>query len=117
MKSKQGDVKQPGKPQAGAEQGSGSNPKPMGMMKSMMEKMMAGMMKPEDMPPMMNAMMGKMFSGMSSEDRKQFIATIMPTCLRMMFAELDSSSREKLAREMLDKMIAVFKEQLPNPAK
>ena len=76
-----------------------------------------GMMKPEDMPPMMNAMMGKMFSGMSVEDRKEFVATMMPTCLKMMFAELDPGSREKLAREMLDKMVSVFKEQLPNLAK
>ncbi len=61
---------------------------------------------------MMNAMMGKMFSGMSSEDRKEFVTTMMPTCLKLMFAELDSGSREALAREMIDKMMSVFKEQL-----
>ncbi|MCL5670155.1 MAG: hypothetical protein M1423_02485 [Acidobacteria bacterium] len=69
------------------------------------------MMKPEDMPPMMNAMMEKMFSGVAVEDRKEFVATMMPNCLKMMFAELDSSSRQTLAREMIDKMMAVFKEQ------
>ena len=81
-------------------------------MNRMMEKMISGMMKPEDMPQMMNAMMEKMFSGMSAEDRREFVATMMPKCLKMMIAELSPDSREKLAREMITKMTAIFKEQL-----
>ena len=119
MKPKSEAVKQHGQAHAGGEQRGGSNPRAMGMgmMKSMMEKMMTGVMGPKDMPPMMNAMMEKMFSSMSVEDRKEFVTSMMPNCVKMMFAELNSSSKEKLAREILEKMIAVLKEQFPDPEK
>ncbi len=84
----------------------------MKMMKEMMEKMMSGMMKPEDMPKMMDSMMNNMFSQMSSEDRIQFVSTMMPKCLGMIFSELDSVAKEKLAKEMVNNMMAIFKEQL-----
>ena len=78
----------------------------------MMERIMTGVMKPEDMPQMMNAMMDKMFSAMSAEERIQFVTMMIPKCLNMVFAELGPEEKEKLAREMTNKMISAFKEQL-----
>lgn len=40
----------------------------MSKVMEMMERMMAGMMKPEDMLAMIHAMIGRMFSSMSTED-------------------------------------------------
>ncbi|MDF1611361.1 hypothetical protein [Stygiobacter electus] len=81
-------------------------------MNKMFERMMSGMMKPEDMPQMMDTMMDKMFLSMSAEDRIQFVTTMMPKCLNMIFSELDLTAREKLAREMINKMANIFEEQL-----
>jgi Mg/Co/Ni transporter MgtE len=80
----------------------------MKMMKDMMQKMMSGMIKPEDMPEMMGAMMENMFSKMTTEDRMKFVSTMTPNCLNMIFAELDESSKQKLAKEMLNKMTDIF---------
>lgn len=81
-------------------------------MNSMMEKMMSMMMKPEDMPEMMNMMMDKMFSEMSVEDRIQFISTMMPKCLNLIFAELDADSKERVAREFMSRMSEKLEDQL-----
>ncbi len=81
-------------------------------MMKMMEKMMTGMMKSEDMPQMMNTMMDKMFSAMTVEDRIQFVTTMMPKCLNMIFAELSPEEKDKLAREMINKMLSIFQEQV-----
>ena len=78
----------------------------------MMENMMTAMMKSEDMPQVMNTMMDKMFSAMTVEDRIQFATTMMPKCLNMIFAELSPGEKEKLAREMINNMMSVFKDQL-----
>ncbi len=81
-------------------------------MKKMMENMMTAMMKSEDMPQMMNTMMDKMVSAMTVEDRIQFVTTMMPKCLNMIFAELSPEEKEKLAREMINNMVSIFKDQL-----
>ncbi len=70
------------------------------------------MMKSEDMPQLMNTMMDKMFSAMTVEDRIQFATTMMPKCLNMIFAELSPKEKEKLAREMINNMMSIFKDQL-----
>ena len=54
---------------------------------------------------------------MSSEDRIQFVSTMMPKCLNMIFSELDSSAKEKLAKEMINKMMSIFGEQLEQETK
>ncbi len=82
------------------------------MMKDMMQKMMSIMVKSEDMPDMMSTMMDNMFSKMTTEDRMKFVSTMMPNCLNMIFDELDESSKQKLAREMLDKMTNIFANKL-----
>ena len=84
----------------------------MKMMKEMMEKMMSGMMKPEDMPEMMNSMMDNMFSQMTAKDRIEFISTMMPRCLNMIFSELNPEEKTNLAREMAEKMMSIFKENI-----
>lgn len=81
-------------------------------MNSVMEKMMSMMMKPEDMPEMMNMMMDKMFSEMSGEDRIEFISTMMPKCLNLIFAELDADSKERVAREFMGRMSEKLEDQL-----
>ena len=78
----------------------------------MMEKVMSGMMKPEDMPKMMNSMMSHVFESMSVEDRIEFMTTMMPRCLNMLFSEMDSESRARLAKGMLDNLAGVLKDQL-----
>lgn len=80
----------------------------MNPMKEMMERMMSAMVKPEDMPQMMGAMMDRMFSQMSSEDRIAFVSTMMPKCLGLIFAEIDPAAKEKLAREMMGKMVSIL---------
>ncbi len=80
----------------------------MKIMKDMMQKMMSGMVKAEDMPEMMGTMMENMFSKMTTEDRMKFVSTMMPNCLNMIFAELNESSKQKLAKEMLNKMTDIF---------
>ena len=81
-------------------------------MMKMMENMMTAMMKSEDMPQMMNTMMDKMFSAMTVEDRIQFVTPLMSKGLNMIFAELSPEEKEKLAREMINEMISIFKDQL-----
>jgi hypothetical protein len=78
-------------------------------MKEMMEKMMTRMAKPEDMPGMMNVMMDRMFSGMTADDRMRFVTTMMPKCLGMIMTGMTPEERQKLAREMVDRLVALFK--------
>ncbi len=79
---------------------------------SLMEKMMSGMMKPEDMPHMMETMMDNIFGQMTAEDRIKFIENMMPRCMGMIFSEIDEASRKDLARTMLGNLSDVLKEQL-----
>lgn len=65
-------------------------------------------MKPEDMHGMMEEMMGKMFSGMSVEEHVQFCSTMMPKCLNRVFAGASPETKEKLKKEMVNKMISMF---------
>ena len=65
-------------------------------------------MKPEDMHGMMEEMMGKMFSGMSVEQRVQFCSTMMPKCLSKVFAGVTPETKEKLKKEMANKMMSTF---------
>lgn len=65
-------------------------------------------MKPEDMHGMLEEMMGKMFSGMSVEERVQFCSTMMPKCLNKVFAGTSPETKEKLKKEMANKMISMF---------
>ncbi len=78
----------------------------------MMEKMMAGVVKPEDMPRMIDTMMDKMFSALSAEDGIQFVTTMMPKRLDMIFDEIGPEARVRLAEEMIAKMMSIFKEQI-----
>ncbi|TAM79622.1 MAG: hypothetical protein EPN47_17625 [Acidobacteria bacterium] len=82
------------------------------MMKEMMEKVMDQMAKPEDMPDMMNAMMEQMLRGMTADERIRFVTTMMPKCLGMIMAEMKPEDRQKLAREMVDRLVAVFQAQV-----
>ncbi len=79
---------------------------------ALMEKMMSGMMKPEDMPHMMEVMMENIFGQMSGEERIKFLETMMPRCMGMMFSELDQEGRKAVASAMLDKMATTLKAQL-----
>ncbi|RIV20851.1 hypothetical protein D2Q93_11315 [Alicyclobacillaceae bacterium I2511] len=79
-------------------------------MSKMMEKVMSGMMKPEDMPKMMDSMMSHMFESMSVEDRIEFVTTMMPKCLNILLSEVDGESRIRLAKGMLDNLAGVRQE-------
>ena len=70
-----------------------------------MEEMMAGMMKPEDMPVMMNAMMDRMFSTMTVQDRTEFISTMMPRCLNLVMAGMSAEDRKTLANQLVDELV------------
>ncbi|HZD34657.1 MAG TPA: hypothetical protein VE130_05590 [Nitrososphaeraceae archaeon] len=65
-------------------------------------------MKPEDMYDMMDAMMSKMFSGMKVEDRIQFCTTMMPQCMTKFFTGITPDEKEKLKKEMINKMTAAL---------
>jgi hypothetical protein len=67
-------------------------------------------MKPEDMHDMMEGMMSKMFSGMSVEQRVQFCSTMMPKCLTKVFAGVSPEEKEKLKKEMANKMMSMFEQ-------
>ena len=67
-------------------------------------------MKPEDMHQMMEGMMSKMFSGMTVEDRIQFCTTMMPKCLTMVFAGVSPEAKEKLKKEMTNKMTSILEQ-------
>ena len=77
-----------------------------------MEKMMSGMMKPEDMPDMIETTMDGVFKEMSTEDRINFMQNMMPRCMTMMFSELDPEARQALAKAMLQRMQDELKGQL-----
>lgn len=65
-------------------------------------------MKPEEMHEMMEGMMSKMFSGMTVEDRIQFCATMMPKCLIKFFTGISPDAKEKLRKEMINKMTSAL---------
>jgi len=65
-------------------------------------------MKPEDMHDMMETMMSKMFSGMTVENRIQFCTTMMPQCLTKFFKGITLDEKEKLKKEMINKMTAAL---------
>ena len=79
---------------------------------NLMEKMMSGMMKPEEMPHMMETMMDNIFGQMTAEDRITFIENMMPRCMGMIFSEIDEESRKEVATAMLTKLADVLKAQL-----
>lgn len=64
-------------------------------------------MKPEDMHHMMEGMMSKKFSGMKVEDRIQFCTTMMPKCLTKVFDGVSPEAKEKLRKEMTNKMTSI----------
>lgn len=57
---------------------------------------------------MMNVMMDRMFSGMTTDDRMRFVTTMMPKCLGMIMTGMTPEERQKLAREMVDRLVALF---------
>lgn len=67
-------------------------------------------MQPEDMRGMMEEMMSKMFSGMSVEESVQFCSTMMPKCLSKVFAGASPETKEKLKKEMANKMMSMFEQ-------
>lgn len=67
-------------------------------------------MKPEDIHDIMKTMMSKMFSGMSTEDRVQFCTTMMPRCLAKVFAGVSPEAKEKLKKEMANKLTSMFEQ-------
>jgi hypothetical protein len=67
-------------------------------------------MKPEDMHQMMEGMMSKMFSGMKVEDRIQFCSTMMPKCLTKVFEGVSPEEKEKLRKEMTNKMMSMLEQ-------
>lgn len=46
------------------------------------------------------------------EDRIQFVTTMMPKCLNMIFREIDLDKKVSLAQEMVTQMISIVKEQI-----
>lgn len=56
------------------------------------------------MHDMMETMMSKMFSGMAVKDRIQLCTTIMPPCLTKFFTGITPYEKEKLKKEMINKM-------------
>ena len=81
----------------------------MSAMREMMEKVMEHMVKPEDMPAMMDAMMDRMFSGMSPEDRRRFVSTMMPRCLALVMADMSAAEKDALSRELVEKLIVALR--------
>ncbi|HEU4445508.1 MAG TPA: hypothetical protein VFR94_12625 [Nitrososphaeraceae archaeon] len=67
-------------------------------------------MKPEDMHQMMEGMMSKMFSAMKVEDRIEFCSTMMPKCLTKVFEGVSPEAKEKLKKEMTNKMTAMLEQ-------
>lgn len=59
---------------------------------------------------MMEEMMSNMFSGMSVEERVQFCSTMMPKCLSKVFAGVSPETKEKLKKEMANKMMSMFEQ-------
>jgi hypothetical protein len=62
------------------------------------------------MHEMMETMMSKMFSGMPVENRIQFCSTMMPKCLTMVFAGDSPEAKEKLKKEMINKMTSTLEQ-------
>lgn len=54
--------------------------------------------------------MSKMFSGMKVEDRVQFCTTMMPKCLTMVFTGISHEAKEKLKKEMINKLTSTFEQ-------
>lgn len=81
----------------------------MSAMQETMEKIMAHMVKPEDMPAMMGAMMDRMFAGMSAEDCLRFVTSMMPRCLTLVMADMSAGEKQALARELVDKLVALLR--------
>ena len=52
--------------------------------------------------------MTQIFSEMTAEDKMQFVSNMMPRCIGMIFAEIDKDAKVKLAKEMLEKMVAIL---------
>lgn len=77
-----------------------------------MQKMMSGMMKPEDIPGMMQMMMDSIFKEMTTEDRIEFMQNMMPRCMSLMFSELEPEARSSLASAMLERMADVLHNQV-----
>jgi len=73
-----------------------------------MEKMMSGMMKPEDMPHMIDSV----FMEMLAKDRMAFMQKMMPRCMSMIFSELEPDARKDLAGSMLKGVSEELKSQL-----
>lgn len=71
---------------------------------------MGNNMELEDMHGKMEEMMSKMFSGMSVEERVQFCSTMMPKCLSKVFAGASPEIKEKLKKEMANKMMSMFEQ-------
>lgn len=80
-------------------------------MQKVTEKMISGMMKPEDMPHMMESMVDSVFKEMTPEDRINFMQNMMPRCMSMMFSELEPDARRDLAGAMLNRMADELKSQ------
>jgi len=53
---------------------------------------------------------------MEAQDRIEFVTTMMPRCINTVLDGLDSESRNNLAREMMGKMMSIFKEELNTEA-
>lgn len=49
---------------------------------------------------------------MSSENRIEFVSSMVPKCLKMIFSEIEPAARQSLAKEMVNKMMLSFQEQL-----
>jgi hypothetical protein len=67
-------------------------------------------MEHEDIHGMMEEMMSNMFSGMSVEQRVQFCSAMMPKCLSKVFAGVSPETKEKLKKEMANKMMSMFEQ-------
>lgn len=70
--------------------------------------------KPENMKEIMPIIMDRMFSGMNAIEHMEFISTMMPKCLENILSNLDSDSRSKLAKELLERILNILEKQKTN---
>jgi hypothetical protein len=57
-------------------------------------------------------MMDRMFTRMTIEDRIRFATTMMPKCLGIVMTGMTPKERQKLVREMVDRLVTLFQAEV-----
>ena len=74
------------------------------------KEVMGPAMGPSGMPSMM---MDKMLAAMPAAERVEFVPTMMERCLTIVFGQLDTAAKQRLARDIVDRMTHVAEQHLP----